>query len=188
MTPVCPYRYSRPIYKTTIYIDGSSYPRASYWQPRIVEAVNNWMYTGYGDNEFSATYVSSNVGSYMDFHSQYQVYFEETGDPEALAVTELYNNQGAKYDNCNEGNWYYVKIIINEDKFRRDSFSNAEAVRTLIHEMGHAFGLKHDITNPYSIMYPNNQGIKVFKVQLVDHNAMNWLYSPEIIMSEREKE
>lgn len=48
---------------------------------------------------------------------------------------------------------------------------------TIRHEMGHAFGLKHNDTNPQSIMCSLIYGRTVNTVQLTDNNAAVSLYS-----------
>jgi hypothetical protein len=174
-TPVFGHKYTRGISRVSIYIDGSTYPRASYWEPRITEAVESWRYTDYGGNQFDRVYVSSNVASQMDFHAAYDSHWTSTGNDNVLGETEFYNAQGTYVYPYNY-DWYYAKIIINDDLFRQSSFSNAEAVRTFIHEMGHAFGLAHNFDNTYSIMYPYNEGCQVFKVQQVDNDALNRIY------------
>jgi predicted Zn-dependent protease len=40
--------------------------------------------------------------------------------------------------------------------------------------MGHLFGLDHDYSNTYSIMYPSRDGRKVYTVQKPDSDAFNY--------------
>lgn len=47
---------------------------------------------------------------------------------------------------------------------------------TIIHEMGHCFGLAHS-SDHYSIMYPYKDGTYVTTVQQADHDTINYLYN-----------
>lgn len=177
-SPVFGHKYTRGISRVSIYIDSSSYPRASYWEPRIVEAINNWLNTGYGSTQFGRVFVSSSVASQMDWHAAYS---SQWGDYGSLvrASTTLYNSEGVNisayyYD------WYYAKITLNDDVLREDRISNTEAVATMIHEMGHAFGLddnnSNSNSNRYSIMCQTGSGRAVYTVQKPDHDALNSIY------------
>ena len=60
--------------------------------------------------------------------------------------------------------------------YKKSSFSNDQALGTLIHEMGHAFGLAHYNSNPNSIMCQTNKGRKVQRVQKTDNDTINAIY------------
>ncbi len=76
----------------------------------------------------------------------------------------------------NNVNWYYAKILINNDVFKKDSFTDNQAQGTIIHEMGHAFGLDHNNDNKYSIMCQSNQGRQIEKVMECDNSSINVKY------------
>ena len=76
----------------------------------------------------------------------------------------------------NAGNWLYTEIYINDDKYKKSSFSNDQALGTLIQEMGHAFGLAHYNSNPNSIMCQASTGRNVQRVQKTDNDTINAIY------------
>ncbi len=159
------------------------------WENYITQGVNGWMYTGW-NNPIYMNYVSSNVGSNMDFHaatynskwpnmpSWYHVYAE----------TNHFLGNGTNINTGSQGipvsSWYYTEIYINNDEFLLDSFSNAKAQGTIYHEMGHAFGLKHNNTNEYSIMCQSGGELEdgtqfsrqVETIQYTDNQAVVNLY------------
>lgn len=49
------------------------------------------MYTGYGANDFYATYVSSNNGSKMDFHAKYPSFWTDQNRSAPYAECRHYN-------------------------------------------------------------------------------------------------
>lgn len=175
ISPVHGKKYTRGITRVSIYIDSSSYPRASYWEPRITEAVENWRYTNYGGNQFDRVYVSSSVASQMDWHAAYNGYWGVSDDEIVIASTTRYDSEGVAVDPRYQ-DWYYAKIVLNDDYLRQDSVSNKEAVATMTHEMGHAFGLAENNGNKYSIMCQVKAGRAVYTVQKPDNDALNSLY------------
>ena len=174
-TQVFGHKYTRGISRVTIYIDSSTYPRASYWEPRITEAVENWRYTDYGGNQFDRVYVSSNVGSQMDFHAKYKSFWGEDGSS-ILAETYHHRDDTSGRVDPERVDYDFAIIYINDDYYRQSSFSNTHATATLAHEMGHAFGLAHNNTNTNSIMCQTKYGRIATRVQQVDNNALNSLY------------
>lgn len=76
----------------------------------------------------------------------------------------------------NAGNWLYTEIYIKDDNYKKSSFSNDQALGTLIHEMGHAFGLAHYNSNPNSIMCQASKGRNVQRVQKTDNDTINAIY------------
>lgn len=69
--------------------------------------------------------------------------------------------------------YIFTRIYINDSAVH--NISATKIRRMIIHEMGHAFGLAHN-SNPYSIMYPYDEGHMVNTVQQVDVNDLNALY------------
>ena len=67
------------------------------------------------------------------------------------------------------GNWTKTKINIDND---RGTISSD----TIAHEIGHAYGLSHRITNPYSIMCQLKYGRKVDTVQYTDLETLRHIY------------
>lgn len=166
-------KYSSGVGNITIYINYNS--GAGYWESYIKNAANNWMYTGVGDNPIYINFVSSNYGSSMDFYSKRDKYWTSQGAYGVLAETLFYNSSSKRMDPT-KGNWLYTEIYINDDNFKKDSFSNNQALGTVIHEMGHAFGLAHYNSNPYSIMCQTSSGRKVQRVQKTDNDTINAIY------------
>lgn len=172
-TPRLGGRYSSGVGNITIFINYNS--GAGYWESFIKNAANNWMYTGKGDNPIYISFVSSNYGSSMDIYSKRDSYWTKQGQYGVLAETFFYNSSSKKMQ-PNAGNWLYTEIYINDDNYKKSSFSNDQALGTLIHEMGHAFGLAHYNSNPNSIMCQTNKGRKVQRVQKTDNDTINAIY------------
>lgn len=172
--PLLPGKYQNGVGNVTIYIDSAS--GANYWETYISGGANNWMYPGSSmSNPIYIKFVSSNYGSNMDFYAKKKTFWDATVRNTILAQTIHYDGSdneiyGAKKD------WYYAKIYINDDNFRKDSFSNSQAQGTIIHEMGHAFGLDENNANTNSIMCQLGAHRAVQKVQVVDNNAINRKY------------
>ena len=178
-------KYTNGVGNLTAWINYSS--GAGYWESFITAAANNWMYTGWA-NPIYITFVSSNYGSNMDFHSNDNNYFINQGAPSGtLAVTRNFlvddTNVNTSFGGIPTQSWYYAEIHINDDTFMLDTFSNAAAGGTIRHEMGHAFGLAHNNTNPNSIMHQyrivTSSGYEyraVQTVQYTDNAAVNSLY------------
>lgn len=67
------------------------------------------------------------------------------------------------------GNWTRTKINVNKD-------SGIISSGTIAHEIGHAYGLSHRITDPYSIMCQLKYGRKVDTVQYTDLETLRHIY------------
>ncbi len=158
-----------------IYIDDKEQLKATYWQNLIQSAVNNWMYTGVGANQFYALgYVSSGTsGSKIDFYARPANYFGIFGD-EILGMTSYWSYDIRAVDPLSS-DWYSAQIDVNDTLLRHDSISDHQAIGLFAHEIGHAFGLRES-NDPYSIMYYTTFGRAVWKVQKVDNDALNSLY------------
>lgn len=177
-TPVFGHRMSGGISDVYIYIDGSSYPQATYWQNLIKTAVDNWMYTGVGANNFYCLgYVSSGYsGSKLDWYARNSDFWGDNGTYVTIAETRLFTYDLKRVYDPTSLDWYSAEINLNDPYLRRDSVSNDAAIGTFIHEMGHAFGLAHNNSNPNSIMCQTRYGRAVQRVQRIDNDALNRLY------------
>ena len=176
-TPVFGGKYKQGVGNVTVYIDNAS--GAGYWEVYMKGGVNNWMYPGSGmSNPIYMQFVSSNYGSKMDFYCKPNSYWVSQGQGNyVLAETLFYDGNTRLYPSQNNTVcWEFTNIYINDDNFRSSSFSNEQAQGTVIHEMGHAFGLAHNNSNPYSIMCQTSSGRKVQSVQAIDDNAVNAKY------------
>lgn len=164
------HKFQNGVRNLTAWLNYSS--GVGYWEWFITSAVNNWMYTGVGANPIYVTYVSSNNGSNLDFHRKNNSFW---GDSTTLAETRFFlrNNQRI---NPMTSNWFYAEIYINHDTYSNPNFSNDQALGTTIHEIGHALGLDHYNSNPYSIMCQTRYGRVVQRVQRTDNDTVNYLY------------
>ncbi|MDQ4503166.1 matrixin family metalloprotease [Sinomonas sp. ASV322] len=170
MTPVFGHRYQNGVGNVVAWINYSS--GAGNWQWYITNATNNWMYPGWS-NPIYVNYVSSNVGSNLDFHSNNDAYFG--GGMTIIAWTTFFSSTGAPLDPT-LSDWYYAEVHINNDVYSSPSISNDMALGTTIHEVGHALGLAHYNSNPYSIMCQTSYGRVVQRVQQVDNDSILYLY------------
>lgn len=167
-------RYYNGVGNITVYIDGPS--GASYWVNFIKNAANNWMYTGVGANPIYIKFVSSKSGSLMDFYAKKSSYWTAQGTGNGILAETLFYDINNNYFSpiTHKKNWVWTEIYINDDNFKKSSFSNDNALGTVIHEMGHAWGLAHT-TDRYSIMCQSTTRV-VQRVQKQDNDAVNRLY------------
>lgn len=172
--PLLQGKYQNGVGNLTIYIDSAS--GADYWETYITGGANNWMYPGSGmSNPIYIKYVSSNYGSNMDFYAKPKTFWSTSIRDYVMAETQHYDDSDVRIQGGSR-DWYSAMILINDDNFKEDWFSNEEAQGTIIHEMGHALGLNENNTNPNSIMCQLGSGRTVQRVQQVDNNAVNRKY------------
>lgn len=170
--PIFGHKMTGGISNVSIYIDNKTHTYATYYQRLIKNAVNNWDNTGYGTNKFNYVYVGSSNGSKVDIYSHYLSFFGY--DANVIAVTYFYNNlEQQVYPQNND--WYSATIHLSDEVLSSDDISNSVATGTFAHELGHAFGLAHNMSKN-SIMCQVGAGRAVQTVQLVDHNTLNSLY------------
>lgn len=157
-----------------IYIDDKGTPKATYWQNLIKAAVNNWMYTGVGANDFYCLgYVSSGTsGSKIDFYARNGSRW--INNTNVLGATYFYD-YNIRTVNHLAKDWYSARIDLNDTELRKDTISNDDAIFVMIHEMGHAFGLNHN-PDRNSVMYSSRSGCNVRRVQQIDNDVLNAIY------------
>lgn len=121
----------------------------------IPRAIENWEYPGWW-NPVNMSIVESKKWSTIDFYQEYTPYSNVN------AYTAYYYSDGSALlvGESETNNWRYTKIHLNESNMgNRPSYKN---VATIIHEIGHAFGLNH-VSSKYSIMYAGDDRY-VYKV------------------------
>lgn len=170
MSPTYPNdaKFSRGVSNAYYYVDSS----ASSYTSKINEAVNNWVDTGYGWNPIYLYPVSSNYATHIDY---YVIDYRNDA-----VLSNINNNAYTTFWDINElelsynvsgeptSDYYYTEVKITN--YREIDTS------TIIHEMGHCFGLKHS-SNLYSIMYPTSSLRMVNRVAKDDHDTINYLYN-----------
>lgn len=152
------YRYSREINNTCYWISSS----ASGFTNIINNAAYDW---AHWSNPLVMTPVSSSYATHMDFYGKPTSYWYPYNG--VLGETKFYTSSGSTID-PNIGNWFYADIYLNND-----SVYNYQG--TAAHEMGHALGLAHWNSNPYSIMAQSSTRI-VQVVQSIDNQHLNEKY------------
>lgn len=162
-------KYAQGVSNITVWLNYSS--GIGFWEDFIVVGVNNWRNPGWS-NKIKMTVVSSNAGSNIDFHRQNNSFWPLSG---ILAETRHFQ-WGSLQVNPRISNWNFTEIHINHDTFRNSNFSNEAARGTIIHELGHAFGLDENNGNINSVMCQYGAGRNVQRVQKVDNDAVNLIY------------
>ncbi len=170
ITPVFGGKYTRGIDRISWYM---SYENNGGWyEYQIVNAMNNWMQPGWY-NPIVFVAASSNAGTMLDIYSKNASYFNDRPNVKTLAITLHYDSYGNYIDPIN--NYNYAEIHINDDVMHDEEVSQIRG--TIIHEIGHALGLKHNNTNTNSIMCQTGYGRAVQTVQEIDNTAVVNLYS-----------
>lgn len=167
MTPVFGYnlKFTRGVGNVCFWIDST----ASKYSTWINNAASLWEYNGYA-NPIYIQEVDSDYATHMDFYGH-----TISGDSRLSAntngYTELFDDKGQRVENGGSpwASWFYADIVLNK------SVSTVNQ-STAVHEMGHAFGLAHNASNTYSIMYPYASDRKVSSPQECDVAAINYLY------------
>lgn len=117
----------------------------------IPQAIDNWNYPGWS-NPVNMVSVEESQYSYIDF---YQVY-RPGANYTAYTICYSAQNEGLTYYQKEYMDWRYAEITLNEAVMgSRPTYKN---IGTIIHEMGHAMGLK-DINRRSSIMHFNSDKI-----------------------------
>ncbi|MCM3390674.1 hypothetical protein LG296_19870 (plasmid) [Ureibacillus chungkukjangi] len=71
-------------------------------------------------------------------------------------------------------NWDYAKILINETYLIAYDWSESYKKKTVIHEFGHALGLRHQDDTTTSVMRQGRNGVYV--PQTLDKDNISWKY------------
>ncbi|MGE5456574.1 MAG: matrixin family metalloprotease [Ignavibacteriales bacterium] len=151
-------------------------PGAEQYANYISDAAYNWVYTGLGYNKLYPNARTSNI-----YYSAVDFYVYQTPPVSgALAQTKFFaRTNGTSGDSFrvypDSSDWLYAEIEIYSDEFNEQGDYNRRGV--ISHEFGHAWGLAHNSTNPYSIMSQLGQNYRqVNTVQQVDQDAFNSIY------------
>ncbi|MGO4588283.1 matrixin family metalloprotease [Paenarthrobacter sp. 2TAF44] len=169
-TPIFGHRYQNGVGSIGAWLNYGS--GVGNWEWAISSATNNWMYPGW-NNPVYIHFVTSNLGSTLDFHQNNDAYFG--GGMITLARTSFFSSTGGTV-NPSSSNWTYAEVHINNNVYASSSTSNEAAIGTTVHEIGHAFGLAHYNGNPFSIMCQTAYGRTVQRVAAIDNDAVNSLY------------
>ncbi len=170
-TPIYRYKLTWNITSVYYYVDSS----ATYFANPISKAAKNWVYTDYGWNN-----LYPNSRTYNIYNSTMDIYGYRTND-NANGFTVFFNRvngTGKPYKvNPNSSNWLFAEIYLNKYYLSTATSGTTNYAQGVVaHEMGHAFGLGHNNTNPYSIMCQSASGRRVHTIQRVDHDAFNRKY------------
>ena len=145
----------------------------------INKAFNNWKTNSNPMNGYGKA--QNNLTSKIDFYLKSNSF--SLLDSNTLAITQMYSAKTA--GNATDGvgtpltnlsqNWAFAKIFINDNTM--GSLSSSQKQGTITHEIGHAFGLAHNNSNPNSIMCQTGAGRSTQVVQEVDNVSLRYLYS-----------
>ena len=137
----------------------------------IANAANNWVYTGYGWNNL---YPNTKTDNIIDSACDFYTYYAQDGINGITLFYKRSNGHSGTVSEIADGDvsdWLFNDIRLNTNYMDRYSSTIRQGV--IAHEFGHAFGLKHNNTNPNSIMCQMVSGRAVYKVHLVYHTAFN---------------
>lgn len=123
----------------------------------IAAGVKKWNITGVAEIKKNTTQIGTNMSFYP----------VEFANKNVLAQTLFYIN--GKWASGRTDNWSKTRINVDAN---RGIISSG----TIAHEIGHAFGLSHRISNEYSIMCQLKYDRKVENVQQTDIKTFNHIY------------
>ena len=159
-TPTFPNKakFTRGVKNTCYYVDSTARTYLKYIKPAAI----SWASL---KNNIKNTAVASKAGTHIDF-------YQNTSTIEGLlGVTLFYDSKGnmvTGYGSEPSVNYNFTRIYLNKN--------NASYIytKTIIHEMGHAYGLAHSLSR-YSIMYPDKTSY-VSTPSSDDNATINILY------------
>jgi hypothetical protein len=161
-TPTYRYNLTWNIRSIYYYTDSSA---QSNYGTSISNAAQNWYYPGWTNSLSPATRTTVQSNSAIDFHTYYDIYDGANG------YTDWRIFGSSTVIDPNSTNWDWASISLNVVSLSGRSSEDIQGV--VAHEMGHAFALAHNNTNPYSIMCQERSGRAVYTVQKVDNDAFN---------------
>lgn len=133
-------------------------------------AIYNWNYSTGSPSTITPIWfikTTSYANSVVDFFGK------NAGATNYAAYTNYYTfTTGQTHPNTK--NWNYCNIYFN--KFWLDAKDASFIKGVAAHEFGHAMGLAHYNTNPYSIMCQDDSGRVVLMAQKCDLDAINIKY------------
>lgn len=162
-------KFNRGVSNMCYYVDSSIASHTGY----INSALNNWVDTGYGWNPIYVTPVSSSYATHIDFYGMYEGSGNSIigyGVLGYVSFWDINSNWIVEPPNQPERDYFYTELVYNLTEDYKPNI-------VFRHEIGHTFGLFHDDYNPYSIMYPNVDGMQINTVQKTDHDTINYLYN-----------
>lgn len=163
-------KLTRGISRVSYYIDYNS--GTGFYEYLIINAERNWEKSGWY-SPVNMVAASSKAGTMLDIYTEHSSFFG--GDSNVLASTMHYNSNGVAIP-LNQ-DYIFARIYINDDSNHNRNATEVQG--TIIHEMGHAFGLDHPDTsnsdNKKSIM-GQTWFRTVQSVQRVDTDALNRIY------------
>lgn len=161
-------KFTRGISRVSYYIDYKS--GTGYYERLIIDAEHNWENPGW-PSSVNMVAASSNKGTMLDIYTTDKTFWG--GSTNILGETFFYDSKGKDMGVPYSQNYIFTRIYLNDTAMH--NYSATKDRHVIIHEMGHAFGLDHNI-NANSIMYPEVQGCNVDYVQQMDINDVNNLY------------
>lgn len=127
-----------------------------YYQQWIRNGCNDWVNTTFGvgvTTSISIRETSNKSDAMFEFKN------EKPPRIQAFAVTQFYIWQEGPFSESEMGtrNWGWCRMVIDcsfMDLFgEANNFENYQKQAVCMHELGHAFGLSHDYSNKYNLMY-----------------------------------
>lgn len=151
---------------------GTKYYWVKSYTKKSNAAMKDWVYTTSRLNystSLSFKSTSDRANSVIDIMSTSS---RGSHSKNVLAWTEFYKSGSSITPS--ENNWKYCYIKLYKPTFK--SLSSSGKKGTIAHEMGHAFGLAHNNSNPNSIMCQTGSGRRVSSAQICDLKGINHLY------------
>lgn len=165
------HKYTRGISRVSYWIDYNS--GTGFYEYLIINAEHNWENPGWS-SPVNMVAGSSNLGTMLDIYTKNSSYFPNTGLT-YYGVTEHYDANARQVSPIAQ-DWTFARIHINDNTNHNRNATSVQG--SIIHEMGHAFGLAHptdDYDNQDSIM--GQSGFRTVEtVQRCDTDALIRLY------------
>lgn len=134
----------------------------------ISEAMDAWIYANWSNPIlFYDRGLSSNTSI------TFKGYSTIPNAPSANAMVKHYSASGI-YMPQPSANWKYCDVLISQTKFSQ--ITSREKLITIVHELGHCFGLQHETSNRGVIMYYDINTIQTSTPQYDDIDGINYLY------------